>query len=73
MCACTEPVGTGTGAVCVECGRPKWPIIDYDVESHTYTHLQREKQITLNSRMTREEGAFFFLGKPKKNKRSGTS
>ena len=26
MCACTEPVGTGIGAVCVEYGRPKWPI-----------------------------------------------
>ena len=25
MCACTEPVRTGIGAVCVECGRPKWP------------------------------------------------
>ena len=26
MCACTEPVRTGIGAVCVEYGRPKWPI-----------------------------------------------
>ena len=26
MCACTEPVRTGIGAVCVEHGRPKWPI-----------------------------------------------
>ena len=28
MCACTEPVraGIGIGAVCVEYGRPKWPI-----------------------------------------------
>ena len=25
MCACTEPVKTGIGAVCVEYGRPKWP------------------------------------------------
>ena len=25
MCACTEPVRTGIGAVCVEYGRPKWP------------------------------------------------
>ena len=25
MCACTEPVRTGSGAVCVEYGRPKWP------------------------------------------------
>ena len=26
MCACTEPVRIGIGAVCVEYGRPKWPI-----------------------------------------------
>ena len=26
MCACTEPVRTGIGAVCVEYCRPKWPI-----------------------------------------------
>ena len=26
MCACTEPVRTGIGAVCVEYSRPKWPI-----------------------------------------------
>ena len=26
MCACTEPVRTGIGAVCVEYGRPTWPI-----------------------------------------------
>ena len=25
MCACTEPVRTGIGAVCVEYSRPKWP------------------------------------------------
>ena len=26
MRACTEPVRTGIGAVCVGYGRPKWPI-----------------------------------------------
>ena len=26
MCACTEPVRTGIGAVCDEYGRPEWPI-----------------------------------------------
>ena len=26
MGACAEPVRTGIGAVCVECGRPKRPI-----------------------------------------------
>ena len=34
MCACTEPVRTGIGAVCVEYGRPKWPIT---VLNHAYT------------------------------------
>ena len=33
MCACTEPVRTGIGAVCVEYGRPKWPIT---MLKHTY-------------------------------------
>ena len=26
MCASTEPVMTGIGAVCIEYGRRKWPI-----------------------------------------------
>ena len=26
MCACTEAVRTGVGAVCVVYGRPKWPV-----------------------------------------------
>ena len=26
MCACTEPVRTGIGAVRIEYGRPKWPM-----------------------------------------------
>ena len=33
MCACTEPVRTGIGAVCVEYGRPKWLI--------NQTHVQK--------------------------------
>ena len=36
MCACTERVRTGTGAVCVEYGRPKWPIT---MLNHTHTDL----------------------------------
>ena len=35
MCACTEPVRPGIGAVCVEYGRPKWPIT---MMNHTYIH-----------------------------------
>ena len=37
MCACTEPVRTGIGAVCVEYGRPKWPITTLN-HTHTNTH-----------------------------------
>ena len=33
MCACTEPVRTGIGAVCVEYGRPKWPLT---ILNHTH-------------------------------------
>ena len=35
MCACTEPVRTGIVAVCVEYGRPKWPIT---MLNHTNRH-----------------------------------
>ena len=35
MCTCTEPVRTGIGAVCVEYGRPKWPI---SMLNHTHNH-----------------------------------
>ena len=35
MCACTEPVRTGIGAVCVEYGRPKWLIT---MLNHTNKH-----------------------------------
>ena len=37
MCACTEPVRTGIDAVCVEYGRPKWPIM---MLNHTHTITQ---------------------------------
>ena len=35
VCACTEPVRTGIGAVCVEYGRPKWPITMLNIFIHT--------------------------------------
>ena len=38
MCACTEPVRTGIGAVCVEYGRPKWPI---PTSNHTESLVQK--------------------------------
>ena len=37
MCACTEPVRTGIGAVCVDYGRPKWPIT---MLNRTHKHVQ---------------------------------
>ena len=48
MFACTEPVRTGIGTVCVEYGRPKWPITMLNhthtitrtnTLSHTQTHI----------------------------------
>ena len=38
MCACTEPVRTGIGAVCVEYGRRKWPITMFN---HTENHTEK--------------------------------
>ena len=38
MCACTEPVRTGIGDVCVEYGRPKWPITMLN-HTHNHTHI----------------------------------
>ena len=36
ICACTEPIGAGIGAVCVERGRPKWPMTMLtDTKKHT--------------------------------------
>ena len=39
MCACVETVGTAIGAVCVEYGRPKWPIT---MLNHTHIHCTEE-------------------------------
>ena len=37
ICACTERIGTGIGAVCVERGRPKWPTTMLNSTArHTY-------------------------------------
>ena len=38
MCACTEPVRTGIGAVCVGYCRPKWPITMLN-----HPHIQAEE------------------------------
>ena len=39
--ACTEPVGTGISAVCVERGRHE--AANYDVDSRTQTHRENKK------------------------------
>ena len=39
MCACTEPVRTGIGAVCVEYGRPKWPITMFNSTSLVHKNV----------------------------------
>ena len=44
MCACTEPVRTGIGAVCVEYGRLKWPIT---MLNQTITHTYIQKNVLL--------------------------
>ena len=58
MCARTEPVRTGIGAVCVEYGRPKWPIT---MLNHTYIHNNVLFFLLLQpfARTTRYEEAFF--------------
>ena len=68
MCACTEPVRTGIGAVCVEYGGLKWPITMF--ESHTHTWYRKMfcfLFLAPYARTTRYEEAF-FLGKPRKKR-----
>ena len=65
MYACTEPVRTGIGAVCVEYGRPKWPIT---MLNHTNRHpwyriLFGFLFLAPYTRTTRYEEAFLPEGK----------
>ena len=60
MCACTERVRTGIGTVCVEYGRPKWPI----TMSHTQTYLVQKNVLFFlflapYARTTHHEEAYF--------------
>ena len=68
MCACTEPVRTGIGAVCVEYGRPKWPIT---MLNHTHIHTEYVMFCFLflapYARTTRYEEAFSSLENQGKN------
>ena len=59
MCASTEPVRTGIGAVCVEYDRPKWPITTLN-----NTYMQNNVLFLFlapYARTTRYEEAFFSL------------
>ena len=58
MCACTEPVRTGIGAVCVEYGRPKWPTTMLN-HTHTYRIMFGFLFLAPYARTTRYEEAFF--------------
>ena len=67
ICACTGPVGTGLGAVYVECGRLTRP---NKMSTHTNTHKQRKnfKAPYLSSYAIRYEETFF----PSKTKEEGS-
>ena len=63
MCACTVPVRTGIGAVCVEYGLPKWPI---GMLNHTNIPGTEKKMFLFlapYARTTRYEEAFLPEGK----------
>ena len=66
VCACTEPAGTGIGAVCVERGRQTWP---KKLSNHTHAMTPILDKETMNeapySRATRCEEAL-ALGNPRK-------
>ena len=72
MCACTEPVKAGIGAVCVEYGRPKLPIT---MLNHTNRHPWYRIMfgflfLTPYARTTRYEEAFLPKGKRPRSLRS---
>ena len=83
MCACTEPVRTGIVAVCVEYGRPKWPITmlnhthnHTNTQCHNHTHKHPWYRIMFcfvflasYARTTRYEEAFFPWKTKEKNAR----
>ena len=62
MCACTEPVRTGIGALCVEYGRPQWPITMLNhTHNHTYIIMFCFLFLAPYARTTRYEEAVFSL------------
>ena len=67
MCACTEPVRTGIGAVCVEYGGPKCPITMLNHRTLVQNNVLFFYFGTLWSYDPLWRG-FFFLGKPRKKR-----
>ena len=61
MCACTEPVRTGIGAVCVEYGRPKWPITMLN-RTHNHTNTQSHKHTITHTYLVQKNVLFFIFG-----------
>ena len=62
--ACTKPIGAGMVSVCVERGRPKWPVT---MLTDTKKHTEKIKKAPYTPRMTRCEAAFLFR-KPRKKR-----
>ena len=63
MCACTEPVRTGIGTVCVEYGRPKWPFTMLNHTNITGTAKCFVLFLAPYARTTRYEEALLPEGK----------
>ena len=60
ICACTELVEADIDAVCVERGRPKWPITkSTDANRQRNQHTEKTKNAPYTPRMTRYEETFF--------------
>ena len=70
ICACTGPVGTGLGAVHVECGGQTCPKKNVDLRKHAQTHKQRKSSKAPYPRMRSDMKRLFFLGKTKKKRLS---
>ena len=61
MCAFVEPVGTSIGAVCVEYGRPKWPITMLNHTPSLYGRMFCFLFSAPYACTTRDDEAFFAL------------
>ena len=67
---CTEPAGTGIGAVCVERGGQTWPKQRLNLDD-THTNRKTPSKAPypgIRAVMKRLFSSFFFLGKPRKKR-----